>query len=571
MSTRDEWPVIGAALGFPQVATGDASRPPRCAPAIANRLQQLYNDVLRHFDQVYISSIIARLRISQSSLPQPPQPQVQPHQPTEADYQALLGSITSESSVLKNPEAMIIIPRFSHTSGAELEAHHVPPNVIAFVEQNREQLQRGWQDQNLIRAVNGRTLWSSQAPPPQPPQPQVQPHQPTEADYQALLGSVTSESSVMKNSEAMIVLPRFSHTSGADLEAHRVPPNVIASVEQNREHLQRAAQDQNGFRAGLTSTKNAPPDNCAQVDHGSALLPMARLPQFMPGQQQMQQLQSQCPVQGPGKPSPLQPAQLFNNVGSLVPPSTAQSIGASSIPPISTQIIGSNSGGGVQNQGGSMSVEQNREHLQRAAQDQNGPRKPNVPQPQARAHQPTEADYQAINTLESSIMNTEATGILPSTVTPPEKLHPTLSCWIKNMNKLSSLIDRLQELASSAPAEYRSQLLRQVVALRTTSKKQQEHCIEFLTLSEEYANKYLLDISAEVQQQSSFLDKLEERLEAATKLHSEAVDLRMFYESGTVANMKNLRDTGKAASRRFQEQNTETLIFSDFAATSRGP
>ena len=364
-------------------------------------------------------------------------------------------------------------------------------------------------------------------------------------------------------------------------------------MEQNREHLQREAQGQNGFRDGLTSTKNAPLDNRAQVNHGSALLNMARPPQFMPGEQRMQQLQRRGTVRGPRKPNPLKPAQLFNNVGSLAPPSTAQSISASSIPPMDTQITGSNPGGGVQNQGGPMSVEWNREHLQRAAQDQNGPGKSNVPQPaqlfnsaeslvppsavqsisassfgslskvslsqasgqlreppqpKALAHQPTEADYQANNTTESFILNTEATEILPSTVTPSEKLHPTLSCWIKNMNKLSSLIDRLQELATSAPVEYRSQLLRQVGALRTTSKKQQEHCIEFLTLSEEYANKYLLDISAEVQQQSSFLDKLEERLDAANKLHSEVVDLRMFYESGTVASMENLRATGKAAS-----------------------
>jgi DNA repair exonuclease SbcCD ATPase subunit len=136
------------------------------------------------------------------------------------------------------------------------------------------------------------------------------------------------------------------------------------------------------------------------------------------------------------------------------------------------------------------------------------------------------------------------------------------------MNKLSSLIDRLQELASSAPAEQRAPLLRQVVALRSTSKKQHEHFMEFLQLSEEYANKYLLDISAEIQQQSSFLDKLERRLEAAKKLRGEAVDLQMFYQSGTVAIMENLRATGKAASCRLQSQNNETLIFSTFAATS---
>ena len=74
--------------------------------------------------------------------------------------------------------------------------------------------------------------------------------------------------------------------------------------------------------------------------------------------------------------------------------------------------------------------------------------------------------------------------------------------------------------------------------------------MEFLTLSDEYANKYLLDISDEIQRQSSFLNKLEERLEAAKKLRKEAVDLQMFYESETVATMKKFRATGKAASCR---------------------
>jgi len=75
-------------------------------------------------------------------------------------------------------------------------------------------------------------------------------------------------------------------------------------------------------------------------------------------------------------------------------------------------------------------------------------------------------------------------------------------------------------------------------------KKQQERCIEFLQLSEDYANKHLLDIDAEIRQQSTLLDNLEERLEAAKKLHGDAVDLRIFYESGTVASMNDLRETG---------------------------
>ncbi len=47
-----------------------------------------------------------------------------------------------------NNEAMSILPRFSRASIAELEAHHVPQNVITFVEQNREHLQRAVQTIN---------------------------------------------------------------------------------------------------------------------------------------------------------------------------------------------------------------------------------------------------------------------------------------------------------------------------------------------------------------------------------------------------------------------------------------
>jgi hypothetical protein len=78
--------------------------------------------------------------------------------------------------------------------------------------------------------------------------------------------------------------------------------------------------------------------------------------------------------------------------------------------------------------------------------------------------------------------------------------------------------------------------------------------MEFLQLSEEYANKYLLDIDAYIQQQSSFLAKLEGRLEAAKRLRGEAAELQMLYESGTVATMKNLRATGKATPCRPQRQ-----------------
>jgi hypothetical protein len=126
----------------------------------------------------------------------------------------------------------------------------------------------------------------------------------------------------------------------------------------------------------------------------------------------------------------------------------------------------------------------------------------------------------------------------------PNKLHPTLSSWLRNMNTFSTTIDRLQELATTASQEHQPQLKRQVSALRTAFKKQQERYIAFLQLTKEYADRFLLDITEEIQRQSSFLDALERRLDMAKKLRKQAVDLRKSYEDGTLDCMVKVRRTG---------------------------
>ena len=132
-------------------------------------------------------------------------------------------------------------------------------------------------------------------------------------------------------------------------------------------------------------------------------------------------------------------------------------------------------------------------------------------------------------------------------------MHPTLSSWLKNMDKISHLIDRLQELASTTPLDLRRQLNRQVASLRTAFKRQQQRYFEFLRLTEEYANRYLLDISTEIELQSSFLDKLEKRLDMAKTLYYQAVDLRKSYESGTMNIMKSVRETCEATLSLFPD------------------
>ena len=80
---------------------------------MAHRLQQLYNDSLRLFEQAYIENVLARLRGSRAPsqmVAQLSQQQVQPHQLADADYQALLASVPEDPSPV-TPETMSILPR----------------------------------------------------------------------------------------------------------------------------------------------------------------------------------------------------------------------------------------------------------------------------------------------------------------------------------------------------------------------------------------------------------------------------------------------------------------------------
>ncbi|KAH9009411.1 hypothetical protein EDB85DRAFT_1903077 [Lactarius pseudohatsudake] len=85
VTANDEWPAVGAALGFPSFPAGGPIRPLRCAPIIAHRLQQLYNDSLSHFERAVMHNDIFRLRSSQA-FSQVLRQQAQPHRSTDAGY-----------------------------------------------------------------------------------------------------------------------------------------------------------------------------------------------------------------------------------------------------------------------------------------------------------------------------------------------------------------------------------------------------------------------------------------------------------------------------------------------------
>ena len=129
-------------------------------------------------------------------------------------------------------------------------------------------------------------------------------------------------------------------------------------------------------------------------------------------------------------------------------------------------------------------------------------------------------------------------------VTLPNILDVTSSSWFRNMSRLSTLIHQLSELAITAPPEHRRQLTRRAAALRVDFKRQQDRFISFMRLSKRYADRCISDVSEEIQQQTSFLDALEKRLDMAKSLREQAVHLRKSYEVETLQSIKKVRRTG---------------------------
>ena len=123
-------------------------------------------------------------------------------------------------------------------------------------------------------------------------------------------------------------------------------------------------------------------------------------------------------------------------------------------------------------------------------------------------------------------------------------LSPTFLSWLKNLNLFTTLINQLSMETPNHSQECRPLLSRQVSALRAGLRKQQERCVSFLRLSSEYADRFLSDISEEIQQQSAFLEALEKRIEMAKTLREEVVHLRKSYEVGTLDCIKKVRRTG---------------------------
>lgn len=128
------WPVIGARLDFVQFHATDGE-PARSGPGIGLQLAQIYQGMLQDFDTWYITQMFETRK-------------------------NMLASNLAQANAARNPQQMQNLMAMSHLSVAELRAQGVDEKMIQFVEQNRANLQRSFQEQ---RTFQNRLRTASQA------------------------------------------------------------------------------------------------------------------------------------------------------------------------------------------------------------------------------------------------------------------------------------------------------------------------------------------------------------------------------------------------------------------------
>jgi hypothetical protein len=251
-----------------------------------------------------------------------------------------LANIPQDSSAM-TPEAMSILPRFSHTSGAVLEAHRVPSHIVAFVVQHRDQLLRAaLEEYGLFRATLERLKIR-----------EMQDHQivmERQAEIDRLRSRLDELQSLERSSVSSRVptLPplRFDREPLVSETPHTMPSSTpLMNIDSHVSHHIPVLLPRT--RHSITALK---------IDQAAAF--QGRIPpQLIPNHTQLH-LSREGLTQTPGKPNTLQPTQMNNSVGLLARPPTPQSMGASSMSSMGTRITGAGSSGRAQSLSGSMSA-----------------------------------------------------------------------------------------------------------------------------------------------------------------------------------------------------------------------
>ena len=394
VSADDEWPVIGAVLGFPPVAGGDAGRPPQCRSVVAHRLQLLYNDFLRHFE----TDLEVRKRDELRKRDEQAE-----NVKTDEQAMALFEHVTkfidedpeSAEAVSNALDAILrtypsapdmedptMAPSFRfgdlpptsppHPIGHDIFADYI--GYSAFDDPTPELVAGSSTNPSPEFASDQDNPHTSRPD----PSPQISDAK-TDDTYDLLRPAMWKD---IAGGDTM-----FRQAQGWKWEGQMVSPSQPWATSTSDVETLTTART-----VASTSTSSKPVDaKCggkrardddtdAPTPGVSSVPPLKKVNRRPPNEEARKRdeqaehvkteeqaiaffdpettLRWQGLVQGP-KTNTLQPGQLFNSVGPLVPPSTAQSISAFSISSMGAQITGSNSSRGVQNQGGIMSGSMN--------------------------------------------------------------------------------------------------------------------------------------------------------------------------------------------------------------------
>ncbi|KAH9846241.1 hypothetical protein C2E23DRAFT_767284 [Lenzites betulinus] len=146
----DQWPIIGARLGFVNIP-GTDTEPARAGPALAHRLQAIYKDFLFMFDRQYYITMARRHHQQQN-----PQPNISQKQNMEnalagqSRPPSVPGGVAPRTGEMPDSKLMSELVAYSVVPAAELQRRGVAPNVIQLVEHNRVKLREMFDQQRTF-------------------------------------------------------------------------------------------------------------------------------------------------------------------------------------------------------------------------------------------------------------------------------------------------------------------------------------------------------------------------------------------------------------------------------------
>ncbi|KAG9315089.1 hypothetical protein JVU11DRAFT_4201 [Chiua virens] len=147
VTQRDMWAVIGGRLGFIQFP-GNDSEPARSGPGIAQQLQNTYEQYLHHFEHAYILTVKNRSAMGSQQQTTLPSPLVgnnaTPGIPGGSSEMPLPPNASRQ---VPNQQFVAAVARYSRNTADEMRAQRIPEHLIAFVERNRAELLKVYQQQ----------------------------------------------------------------------------------------------------------------------------------------------------------------------------------------------------------------------------------------------------------------------------------------------------------------------------------------------------------------------------------------------------------------------------------------